>query len=173
MRVNMLTKLFGSFLAVGYAEYGLASGPADHCLTQEQVFFSCIASNKKIISLCGRNSKEEKYLFYRFGRANKIELEFPKKAVRSLERFSYNHYFRYGVDYYRVAFSNDGYDYSVFRSLDATINSEAIAGVLVGVGKAGEKGEVAIQCAESIVDNLNDLSGFITCNRESALGCAN
>lgn len=65
--------------------------PPSHCSKDERIILSCeIASNRKLLSLCGSSdlSAAKGYLQYRFGRPGEVELEFPAKPDGSRSRFA-------------------------------------------------------------------------------------
>lgn len=58
------------------------------CLPHEKVFFSCHIG-KKIVSLCeSKVDGADKYMEYRYGKPNKIELKYKGGASDSLNKFS-------------------------------------------------------------------------------------
>ena len=69
--------------------------------------------------------KDNKYLIYRYGTENKIELEFPIKDSRSWDKFTYNYYFRgggkqnAGLDIDNLKFENNGYKYIIYAVYSA------------------------------------------------------
>ncbi len=91
--------------------------PGSLCNTDEKIIFSCtIKENAKIVSLCSSRelTKDRGYIQYRFGRPEKIELEFPKSREKSQQAFKYSHYFRAQVDLTEISFTSDNYQYSIF-----------------------------------------------------------
>ena len=76
------------------------------------------------------------------------------------------------MDYYRVVFSIGSYEYSIYRSFDSLISPAIASGVTAKAKNLTESNQVDIQCVGGTTDKLNELSDFITCDRESALGCA-
>lgn len=68
---------------------------AKYKLVNENLIFSFTTQNAKILSLC--MDKNGQYLIYRFGTADKIELEFPKTKDRnSFSNFEYTGWERHG-----------------------------------------------------------------------------
>ncbi len=132
----------------------------------------CKVNNGKYLALCAAATLDGKILDlqYRFGRADKIELMYPALLPSSLALFNMSHYFRHGTDYSIVEFSNDEYDYGIYRyeSLLGELNVKLGVSVLNRVtGK-----EVNIACRSTIKDEFWRLKGRLACNTESALGCA-
>lgn len=82
-------------------------------LPDEVVVLSFKTKNKKQVFVC--RNQDNKYLVYRFGRKNKMELQFPEKLDESsFKKFDYSSYFRGGgvenlgmtLDY--LSFTNTG-----------------------------------------------------------------
>jgi len=87
----------------------------------EEVLFSFRLHNNKIAVLA--SPKDNSYLVYRFGTAEKAELEYP--AVRdksSWKRFQYSGYWRGGgkeneaLEDYSLSFKNNGIEYSLYEN---------------------------------------------------------
>jgi len=89
-----------------------------------------------------------------------------------MTRFKYNNYSRYGVDYYRVSFSNGQYNYRIYRDIDNELTSKMQAGIVIENSSSTDKREIDLPCTERVSDKLNKLSEFLECDQESALGCA-
>lgn len=91
--------------------------PAEECV------FSFKTKNGKTMMLA--KEKNNKYLIYRYGTKNKIELEFPFKDSRSWNKFTYNFYFRgggkqnAGLDIDNLKFENNGYKYIIYAVYSA------------------------------------------------------
>lgn len=86
------------------------------CQPTETVIFSCqIKNSQKIASLCASKIDDPNngYLQYRFGRKNKIEMEFPRKNDGSASRFFYSDYARYQVTRQSLRFVNSDYEYTI------------------------------------------------------------
>ena len=67
--------------------------------------------------------KENKYIQYRFGTNNKIELEFPvERNKESWKKFQYNSYWRgggkenSGMEIDNLQFTKNGFTYLIFRT---------------------------------------------------------
>lgn len=145
----------------------------NNCEINEKVYFSCDIKSGKTISLCGNvNSNANPVdLTYRFGRDNKIELIFPESKKGSLEKFNYNHYFRYQTDYLSVGFVNGKYSYGIYKNYDGSISKNAEYGITIGAAD-GLGNETRIVCTgSSVVDRLWTLPKVLACNPDSALGC--
>lgn len=140
-----------------------------HCLASEEVYFSCLMSNGKILSLCGSANE----LSYKYGRPDNIELIFPSNPEHSTSHFSYNNFSRYGVDYFRVSFINDSYHYTIYRDIDNELNPKLQAGIIVKNNSLTHKKELNLPCSANVSDNLNKIPPLLKCDKENALGCAN
>lgn len=170
MRLNVVERFWVVYtlLLGACSSPGFADEIKDHCLPGEEVYFSCLMKNEKILSLCG----SKKVLSYRYGHAGNLDFVFPDAAPHSLTRFKYNNYSRYGVDYYRVSFLNGQYNYHIYRDIDNELTPKMQAGVVVENSSSLDKKEFDFPCTERVSDNLNKLSEFLECDQESALGCA-
>ena len=127
------------------------------CHKEEKAYFSCIIVNKKWISVCGsKDLKDSKsYVQYRFGKENKIELEFPQNKKNSLKEFELSRYTRPKVTLLRLRFKSGGIVYSVFEDSNAENGENQVIG---GV----EVSEKQITCiAKPLIQNLVDLEGFV------------
>ncbi|MEX3680707.1 hypothetical protein AB3X89_26345 [Paraburkholderia sp. BR14320] len=105
---------------------------------------------------------------YLFGAVGNIEMAYSANEA-SENGFTYNHYFRADVDYARISFVKGGYEYSVFRSYDATESRVPRYGVAVA-RRGGD--EVQIKCQSKVVDHLSKVIDHLKCDASSALGCS-
>ncbi len=91
--------------------------------SNEECVFSFKTKNGKTMMLA--KEKNNKYLIYRYGTENKIELEFPIKDLKSWDKFTYNYYFRgggkqnAGLDIDNLKFENNGYKYIIYAVYSA------------------------------------------------------
>lgn len=104
----------------------------------EQVIFSFrLKSNNKIALLC--RQKENKYLVYRFGTNNKIELQYPAVLnAASWKLFKYSGYSRGGgrgsaEEEHILSFVNNGTAYKIFDEYASGFNDEGSVGILVKI----------------------------------------
>lgn len=68
---------------------------AQYLLPNEEIIYSFETKNGKKMSLV--KDKTNKYIQYRFGTKNKVEMEFPsEKNKESWKKFHYNSYWRGG-----------------------------------------------------------------------------
>jgi hypothetical protein len=150
-------------------------GTESLCSSGDHIYFTCQTKNKKVISLCGKGAAEDPdYIYYRFGRKQKIELEFPDKKDRdSRNLFSYNSYSRYQTNYTAVSFRRGAYEYLIYKDYvgdDPDKKPETSYGI--NAGKADS--QVNIPCASAIKSDLYPLSSVLHCDAEvNELGCSN
>lgn len=97
---------------------------AQYLLPNEEIIYSFSAKNGKKMSLV--KDKTNKYIQYRFGAPNKIEMEFPKERTKeSWKKFHYNSYWRgggiqnAGMEIDNLQFKNNGFEYLLFRTYHA------------------------------------------------------
>ncbi|UBM11616.1 hypothetical protein [Cupriavidus metallidurans] len=85
------TLLARSILAGGAFLFGTGSNAEEItlCRPYEEVYFSC-QIDEKILSVCacGNVSPDNGYVQYRFGKSDKVELEYPEKSYPPRSRFS-------------------------------------------------------------------------------------
>jgi len=152
--------------------------PSSICDAGSTVYFSCTTKNSKIISFCG-NVVDGKIqnIYYRFGRKNKIELEYPHKPTNeSLSLFRYNSYGRAQVNYYEVSFQNKGFRYTLgayYSEEEKQGNVKVERGVSVYNPPESLTANAVFNCTPGGTDRLYLLKGAIQCDEENALGCGN
>ncbi|WP_229515635.1 hypothetical protein [Paraburkholderia terrae] len=146
--------------------FGLARAESSLCKAPESVIFSCSTERAKIIALCldGRTN----LISYRYGRPTRIELSYSEKMGAENGFFS-NHYFRPSVDYTRITFLINKYEYSMYRNYDATEGGIPRYGVIVS--ENGDE-KTQIKCQSRVIDNMSKIIKQLKCNEASALGCS-
>lgn len=104
-------------------------------LKNEKLVYQLKMKNGKQLSVC--IDKDEKYIVYRYGSKNKIELEYPKeKDLSSFQKFEYSGWSRGGgiknsaMELKYLAFTNNGIKYVVYDTYFAEIN-KSNAGIKV------------------------------------------
>lgn len=112
------------------------------CLDTENLIFSFQTEKSgKTVSLC--TSKDNRYIVYRFGTKDNVELEFPQVKETSWDQFTYSHYLRgggadnSGLELDSLKFENNGYEYEVYQEYDAT-SGETLTGVRVTEQASGK-----------------------------------
>jgi hypothetical protein len=116
-----------------------------------------MAKSQKILSLCAVQPTDTHngYIIYRFGTAQKIELEYPKDKTGSFAQFTYSTYFRgggkqnAGLNLMSVYFTNDDIQYEVFSNSSAEDEK-----INYGVTVHSET-DVTLECRQSVVDNIH------------------
>jgi hypothetical protein len=97
-------------------------------LLNEECVFSFKTKSGKTMMLA--KDKTEKYLIYRFGTKNNIELEFPTKTKDSWKKFTYSYYFRgggkpnHGRETENLRFTNNNVEYTIYWEYNAGDESE-------------------------------------------------
>ena len=96
-------------------------------LKNEKLVYHLKMKNGKQLSVC--IDKDDKYIVYRYGSKNKIELEYPKeKDLSSFQKFEYSEYKRgggienSGMELKYLAFTNNGIKYVVYDTYFAEAN---------------------------------------------------
>jgi hypothetical protein len=85
----------------------------------ENIVFSFKTDKNKTMNLV--MDKDEKYVAYRFGDEQKVELQFPEKLENTFDQFTYNYYMRgggpsnEGLDLNYISFEGDTHKFIVFQ----------------------------------------------------------
>ncbi|PIF47767.1 hypothetical protein CLU96_4836 [Chryseobacterium sp. 52] len=115
---------------------------AQYLLPNEEIIFSFETKNGKKMSLV--KDKKNEYIQYRFGSKNHVEMEFPGERNRnSWTQFKYNSYLRgggkqnAGMEVDNLLFSNNGYQYALFRTYFAE-DEKFAAGIIITDSKGKE-----------------------------------
>lgn len=153
-------------LALTCISVSALAGAPSHCITLEQVIYSCkIKNSQKVVSLCASKDLSAKsgYLQYRFGHLGKVELEFPDERKNSQTQFRYAHYFRFQIDRTEVSFKNAGYEYALYSYYDGEEKPpKSEAGVRVN--------KTMLPCGGDVADNLLNLKDVVRCDEDNSLG---
>jgi len=116
-----------------------------YLLPSEQAIFSFETTKGKKVMLA--KDKGNKYIIYRFGTNDKIELEYPEKDKSSWSKFMYVHYSRgggkanAGLEIDNIVFEKDGYRYVIYRDYtagDDTTPEKTTVGIAVTSPKPSE-----------------------------------
>lgn len=96
-------------------------------LKNEKLVYQLKMKNGKQLSVC--IDKDEKYIVYRYGSKNKIELEYPKeKDLSSFQKFEYSGWSRGGgiknsaMELRYLAFTNNGIKYVIYDTYFSEVN---------------------------------------------------
>ena len=115
----------------------------------EQIIFSFQAIDGKQVFLV--KDREDKYISYRFGTMEKVELEYPGADKQSWERFTYSYYIRGGgkaneaMDLNYLYFTNKDHQYLLYQNYFA----------------AEEKHEVGIRVTDLATKETVDIKGDV------------
>lgn len=97
----------------------------------EEVIFSFTTNKGKQVILA--RDKDNRYIVYRYGTPDNIELQYPEKPDwRSWESFTYSYYLRgggkenSGLDLNYIQFSNNGYKYVIYDTYSAEDGSDIV-----------------------------------------------
>jgi len=111
----MLTRLFIFLIFTSLFQAGSLLKP------QEVVIFSFKTASGKQLMLA--KEKNDRYIVYRFGKNDKVELEFPKNKAESWSQFEYSFYLRppqqevEGHDENYVVFTIGKFQYTIFEKM--------------------------------------------------------
>lgn len=126
-----------------------------YVLNNEKIIYSFQTNNGKIMTLC--SDKTGKYIVYRFGTKDNVELEFPKnKDKSSWNKFEYSYWLRgggaqnEGIDLNYVAFTIEKTKYVIYDTYFAN----------------GEQYEIGI----TVIDLSNNKTVKIKGNRKTEKG---
>lgn len=143
------------------------------CPDGEKIYFSCKTKKSKLISLCAMEANgSTSSLTYFFGSIDNPELTQTASSENHFEPFRFNHYFRYGANYFRVSFVRGGYRYEIYKDYDMEEVPVKRSGIIVS-SVGGESKEVDIECSREASGDLSPLSSILQCDKDNALGCAN
>ncbi|MBN9299496.1 MAG: hypothetical protein J0I41_21020 [Filimonas sp.] len=122
------------------------------CKDNEEIVFSFkLTKNKKVVSIC--KDKKERYIVYRFGTKDSVELIYPKSADQSSwKNFKYYSLHRSGgksnaaFGDISLSFVNDNIEYSIYHTWRSEAKSNEI-GIALKINKQviKLKGEISSQ----------------------------
>lgn len=107
---------------------------AEYVRNTEVLVFSFETNKGKKVVLA--KDMGDKYLVYRFGTKDKIEMEFPGDIQNSWSKFKYSYYRRgggkanAGVEIQNIIFENNGFKYVIYYNYSAEEDEQTV-GVLV------------------------------------------
>jgi len=126
---------FTSTIVVEQPENNLGKRSDKMINKNEEVIYSFETKNNKQLIIVKDTSN--KYIQYRFGTDNNIEMEYPiKTTIESWNKFQYNSYWRgggkenAGMEIDNLQFINNGYTYLIYRTYFAE-KEENSAGIIV------------------------------------------
>jgi hypothetical protein len=106
-------------------------------LASETLVFSFKTKKGKTMNLV--MGKDEKYLAYRFGTKDKVELQFPETLENTFEQFTYSYYFRgggamnAGVDLNHLSFKGDTHKFVIYNQWTAGEDEDDEGTTSVGI----------------------------------------
>jgi hypothetical protein len=148
------------------------------CHAGESIYFSCKTRKGKIISLCGTKTENgDTYLYYRFGKRDNIEMEYPDAWNKEyITKFSYIRRSRAQLDDVSVLFRQGGYEYNLYSYYDGERSDKKFYvnhGIIVGKVNGGnvKNHPVDIKCANELIDHLILTTYFLPCNEKQEYSC--
>lgn len=158
-----------SYLFIGFFIFltNNVFGANSLCNLSEDIIFSCDMKNNKKLSICSKVENGQLTINYKYGELKNIEMIFPKQNAGNNTLFKYNHYIRYQTDYFRLAFKNNDYLYEIYRNYDG---NKVNAGVIVSEPLSSRPYDNMCKTIE--IDNISNVSKYINCDTDYALGCA-
>lgn len=109
---------FAEFAPIVNQKFILVNTINDYVKTNEEELYSFRTFEGKKLSIC--KDTLDKYLIYRYGTEEKVELEFPKDKSKSWDLFRYNYYLRgggiqnEGMDENNLSFTIGKYEYKIY-----------------------------------------------------------
>lgn len=144
-----------------------AVGRPSPCQAGEFVYFACTTTKDKLASVCGSppDFQGKRQLVYRYGSANKPDLEYPEPAQRDPGAFRLSLYGRSQTSVATLAFKRGGYRYEIF---DRTEDGKEEAGI--SVQRSADHKELSrVRCKSPWQSELAELESIVPCDSESAL----
>jgi hypothetical protein len=123
----------------------------------EEIIFSFKTKKGKTMNVVLH--KENKYMAYRFGTENSVELQFPDELENTFEQFTYRYYFRgggamnMGLDLNYLSFKGDTHKFVVFDEWSAgeNENDEGSSSVGIKIIDLSSQKEIVIEGISSTV----------------------
>jgi hypothetical protein len=135
-----------------------------YLLSNENIIYSFNSSSGKKIVLA--KDSADKYIVFRFGTKDKVELEFPGKSKDSWQKFTYSFYLRgggqenEGMDLNYVYFVSNNSKYIIYNTYSAR----------EGVSRCGVKiVDMTTKNTIEIRGNINSIKGNLTDFRDNKL----
>jgi outer membrane protein assembly factor BamE (lipoprotein component of BamABCDE complex) len=114
---------FAEFAPIVYQKFTLVNTTNNYVKPNEVELYSFRTFEGKKVSIC--KDTLDKYLIYRFGTEEKVELEYPNDKSSSWDNFKYYYYLRgsgiqnEGMDENSLSFSNGKYKYEIYDNYTA------------------------------------------------------
>jgi hypothetical protein len=103
------------------------------------------------------------YVQYRFGRAGRVELEFPQQRENTQSAFTYKRYTRPLVTYLAVRFSAGGYTYKIYDQFnDEERPRRREAYISITPPSSDGARSLDLNCRRPVTGTLMDLEDVVT-----------
>ena len=141
----------------------------NYLLPNEQLIFSFETTKGKKVMLA--KDKSNKYVVYRYGTKEKIELEYPAKDKSSWSKFTFANYFRgggkanSGLEIENINFENKGVRYVIYFHYSAG-DAEDPGGTTIGLAVINSKTPDKIS---EIEGKTNTMKGHLSKLRNDGL----
>jgi len=132
------------------------------CTKAEKTIWTCtIQKTMKTASLCASKDLDSSkgYVQYRFGKAGKIELQFPSSKENSQEQFRYSRYTRPLVTYLTLTFENNGFTYKI-EDVNNAEEKPPINDAFIKVTSPDGK-ETELKCKQPTKGSLMELEDIV------------
>lgn len=147
-------------------ESRLAAEENSHlCAQDEMAYFSCtIGKSNKLLSFCGLADPgpTNDWLYYRFGKAGKIELDYPEKGVNASTVFKYEKTIRPGqgpdlpgLTAYSISFEREQHTYRLNYESTGDENRAALEITL-----PDKTQPITLPCKKILLNKLSDLESY-------------
>jgi hypothetical protein len=136
------------------------------CTGIEQTIWTCSTGKNKIASVCASKdlAADIGYVQYRFGMAEKIELEFPKERKDSAKKFKYSRYTRPLVTMLTLSFENNGVAYEIHDD-DNSEEKPPVRAASIDIANGGK--ESSIECKLPVKGSLMKLETIVPRDEEN------
>jgi len=112
----------------------------NYVLPNEVVLFSFKTDNGKIVTI--NKDKDDKYIVYRFGTKNKVELQYPDTLKNDWNDFTYSYYLRgggqsnEGMELNYLYFTTAGFQYVIYNTYYSSSDKTTIGIKIINIKTA-------------------------------------
>jgi metal-dependent hydrolase (beta-lactamase superfamily II) len=140
-----------------------------HCENEQQVIFNCkIINSTKIVSVCRQalaENQDEKYLQYKYGTLNKVELTFPNKHNIKEGQYSYRKFYsrNSGTLDYDLLFNIGRNKYHIYWNDNSVSDGEPSDKVVISSGiyvSANNGKSIHLGCSNDVIQNFESSSAY-------------
>ena len=171
MSRSLLRTLLTSAAIIFYASR--VSGQESLCNSVEHTYFSCaLSKSSKLVSICGSQlDAQEKYLQYRYGKTNKIELTFPRDGENPKNIFYYSEYIRPNLTKQSLRGINNNYQYQVYMEANTeSAGGNGEADVTAELRVSGKGKTTVLRCKSGTFKGIdNQVLQLAKCDDKSGL----